>query len=1421
VPAEAADDEALRVLMLGGSSGPHQTEKMSRLVTGPLEKRGIAVSYTENPDVLATGSLSRYHALLLYKDDLVLAPQQETALLGFVEQGGGIVAVHCASACDRAGPRYAGLIGGRFVRHGIGAFRPKIIDSAHPAVAGLRGFEVFDETYVHNQFADDLRVLMVREESGRYEPYTWVRRQGKGRVFYTALGHDERTWSQPMFLELLDRAIRWTAVRSDERHETHPFARVPADLPNYVPRAKWGTEAQRHTSMPVPVSPQESIKHLVLPEGFRAELFAAEPDVVKPIAITWDTRGRAWIAETFDYPNDLQPEGKGHDRIKICDDTNGDGRADRFSVFCDKLSIPTSLVHAGGGVIVSQPPHMLFLKDTDGDDRADSRKVLFTGFGTYDTHAGPSNLRLGLDNWIWATVGYAGFRGTVGGKMHQFGQGIFRFKADGSELEFITPTSNNTWGLGINEFGDVFYSTANNEHSSYLALPNRVYEGVRGWHGVGNARMADHDRIRPISFVRQMDWHGGFTAAAGHSVYTARHFPAEFWNRAAFVCEPTAHLVHLCRIFPRGSGFVSYDGFNLVNSHDEWTSPIVAEVGPDGAVWVIDWYNYVIQHNPTPIGFKTGKGNAYETPLRDRTHGRIYRVISESRPLTRSPRLASDDLDEWVAALASDNMFWRLAAQRYLVDRRQTEAIDRLAALVRNRRTDELGNNPAALHALWTMSGIIQEAPRQGVNGREVTLAERAKLVEVAREAVTHPAPAVRRAALTALADVDKAAVELVAQRVDDPDAHVRCTALLALREVPASPVAASAAVKAVSRLAKEPDRWLLDAATAAAAHHERYFLSAALATSANSSAGNRVIRVVAEHLSRREPTRDAVLDLLESSSQGDPSQTIALVEGVTAGWPRDVKVTIDARAKQVIGALLERGSDDLKLRVARLLTVWRAEAQISELLAGIRTRLLAVVADSSAGESDRLDAARQLAQLNPDRDVIERLLEQIGPRTTPTFAAALFDAMGSATSPVLGELVLTRWKQMTPSVRRAATAFLLRRAEWTGVFLDGLANDAVTVADLDVESVQRLTNYPNVTLATRAKLLLADRGRLPTSDRQKVVAEFLPLAERTGDAGRGREVFRENCSKCHRHGMLGETIGPDLTGFAVHPKAKLLAEVLDPNSSVEANYRQYTVATTDGRILAGMLAAESRTTIELVDSEAKRHVILREDIEELNASTKSLMPEGFEKLKAQDLVDLLEFLSARGRYLPLPLGKSATVVSTRGMFYSADAEVERLIFDDWGPKSIDDVPFQLIDPRGDQLPNVILLHGPIGVVSRGMPRSVRLPCNAPAKAVHLLSGISGWGYPATPKGTISMIVRLHYADGAREDHPLVNGEHFADYIREIDVPKSKLAFKLRGRQVRYLVVAPKRSEPIAEIEFVKGPDRTAPIVMAVTIESP
>ncbi|MCA9157217.1 MAG: hypothetical protein KDA72_02755 [Planctomycetales bacterium] len=281
-----------------------------------------------------------------------------------------------------------------------------------------------------------------------------------------------------------------------------------------------------------------------------------------------------------------------------------------------------------------------------------------------------------------------------------------------------------------------------------------------------------------------------------------------------------------------------------------------------------------------------------------------------------------------------------------------------------------------------------------------------------------------------------------------------------------------------------------------------------------------------------------------------------------------------------------------------------------------------------------------------------------------------------------------------------------------------------------------------------------------------------------------------------------------------------LLTQILDPSRSVESNFRLYSVLTVEDQILSGMLASETRTSIELVDTKGERHSVQRDDIAKLISSMKSLMPEGFEKQIAEDeLIDLLAFLTARGKFLPLPLDKAATVVTTQGMFFNRDAQFEQLVLPDWAPQQIEGIPFVLIDPQGRRVPNAIMLNAPFGTYAPRLPKAISIPCNTTATAFHFLGGVSGMGYPRSGKGTVSLIVRIHYADGESEEHELINGVHLADFTQHTDVAQSKLAIKIGGYQLRFLSVHPQRTAPVDRLELVKGPDGTAPLVLAITAE--
>jgi putative heme-binding domain-containing protein len=485
---------------------------------------------------------------------------------------------------------------------------------------------------------------------------------------------------------------------------------------------------------------------------------------------------------------------------------------------------------------------------------------------------------------------------------------------------------------------------------------------------------------------------------------------------------------------------------------------------------------------------------------------------------------------------------------------------------------------------------------------------------------------------------------------------------------------------------------------------------------------------------------------------------------------------------------------------------------------------LLARVRNASAKSEERIAAAEEiLGYQGDDIEVVKTLLDQVTPKAPPEIAIGTLRALRASEVPETPNLILERLPGLTPECRTAGIGVLLTRPEWTLRLIKAIEQNEISLNDLQLDQKQGLAQHPNAAVRKAALALLKRGGALASPDRQRVIDEFNNVTKSKGDAAAGKKVFLAQCAKCHRHSGEGQNIGPDLTGVAVHPKEHLLIDILDPSRSVEGNFRVYQVTKVDGKVVQGMLAAESKTAVELIDAEGKRQMVLRENIEELVGSNKSLMPEGFEKqVSVKELTDLLEFLTQKGKYIPLPLDKIASAVSTRGMFYDEANRGERLVLPDWQPKTVESVPFVVVDPQGDTTKNVLLLYGPEGKLPPRMPKSASMVCNTPARAIHILGGISGWGFPFSREPSVSVVVRLHYANGKTEDHELKNGNQLADYIRRVDVPGSLFAFAAEGgQQVRYLVIRPEAKDLIERIEFVKGPDGTAPVIVAVTLELP
>jgi len=817
-------------------------------------------------------------------------------------------------------------------------------------------------------------------------------------------------------------------------------------------------------------------------------------------------------------------------------------------------------------------------------------------------------------------------------------------------------------------------------------------------------------------------------------------------------------------------------------------------------VWVLDWYNFIVQHNPTPQGFQNGKGNAFETDLRDKKHGRIYRVVyTKAKPETQ-PDLKDAKVETLVETLKNDNLFWRLQAQRLLVENPEPDASKILEKIIADPKSDEREVH----HAIWTLAGL--------------------KYSGDTTNALKHPSAAIRRAAIALLSNESITVLNLIKSNLhEDPDPGVRLAVWLKFSEIPTQGVATAGSplVHPMASLNATTDRNQADAMMMAwVAHAETVIWAAPSVKTLWTKEGLAALERVALNFASK-PLKNLGTLL---GSLNDTPVSAAIISGFAAGWPAGQAPALTDADEMALAKALTKVPATSRGKLLKLASTWGVkglDAQLAELTKGLFT----VVADAKASDASRLDAAKQVLEFQPsDEAAALKLLDALTPTASPELTLGLLDALGTSKAKNLGGALVEKLPKLSIAARPVALRLVLGRPESAKAFLDAVEKGALRFDMLQLDQKQALAAHPNKELAERAKKLLALGGGLPDANRQKVIDELKPILLKKGDTPNGKKMFTTHCAKCHKHGAEGMQIGPDLTGFAVHPKEEILIHVLDPSRSVEGNYKAYIAKLLDGRVITGVLSAQTKTTVELRDAENKLWNFPLADLDELVESKLSLMPEGFEKqMKPEELTDLLEFLTQKGKYVPIPLDKYATTITTKGMFFDDDGVGERLVFRDWKAKEFEKVPFVLTDPQGDKIKNAILMYGPNGKKAPSMPKSIVLPCNTAAKAIHFLSGIGGWNFPYNDNKTVCLTVRLTYVDGKTEDHELKNGVHFADYIGRADVPESKFAFAMTGgQQVRYLAANPKRTDAVIKtIELIKGPHESAPVVMAVTIETP
>lgn len=1443
--------EPLRVFIRGGQSNRGQEVHAHPRFLGEwtqlLTQRGLKVD--GSMELPTPEQLAKTDVLVMFAQDGGAFPKGplRDGFEAFLKRGGGVVVLHTAAVPTRSiedGSDYwKSVIGGSWV-HGKtkwleGKMSFYYVNRTHPISQGTANFDLDDEIYYDLDMDPRVTVLgaaytphmaenrrnqkNAQPGAGKItvydiQPQMWAfenqRDGGKPyRAFTSLLGHKFATFSHLAYRAVLLRGIAWAGQRAN----LDEFAK-PEEV-----------AALRYPEGGTP-KPADILPTLDIHPAFRVSLVASEPLFNKAMNIDWDPAGRMWVAETPEYPDGRyapapsdyvqrwQPEAKinaegryerpAYDRISILTDTNGDGVMDKKDVFFDGLELVTSFVFHRDGVIVAQPPDVLFIRDTNGDGKGDKVEKLYTNLGTRDTHAVLNNLRWGFDGWIYGTHGYSGTSSVKSGDGSKdfggCGSGVVRFKPDGSAFEQYSSKGGNTWGLQIAWDNEVFWTQPT---SGSLVMHTVMAESQLAKAGVKGLASFSVVKPSPKSFPLipydslpyvQIDWVGSFTAAAGCVIYDGGTWPAQ-WNYSYFTTEPTINLLH--HEYVKASG-VSYVGekeaareeMEFIAGRNLWFRPIEVRTGPDGAMYVVDFCNQAIIHNDTR-GPKHGPRNAAIRPDRDHYYGRIWRVDHKQAAKLTVPNLAKATSADLVKALESVNDNTRATALRLLVEANKADAAPALKQLVASQKAPQ-----ARVAALYALSRTSQ------LDAATLTAAAGDKNEAVRKNAV-------RVAAAVTAPNSKATALRLV----QDGNARVRFEALNALATQDVDAATATALVAAYPSL---DDNWSKAAFLIIAAKAPELFLEAAF-SSGNVIGLTPLLTALTDRLGAGSPDGAAKLVI---SLAGRPASADALKVSMLNALAASSKGNPAASAplSAALKTLLTSGNARVAAAALPLAVRWDANALANE-VKSVGAALVTKLADKAQSDDARVEIANTLLTVRAAVPAAQTgIFSLLASGASAGLQTRVVEALGEQTDDALATELCKVLPKLAAEAQSAALNQLLKRTTWATALLGALETDVVPPALLGPANIHRLRVHPDPAVSKRANALM-DKLRGPAAkEKAELIAKFTPEVQKPGNAAKGKELFTQNCANCHLLGSLGNNVGPNLTGMGAHGPAELLGQILDPNKEVDIAYVAISIETKDGELTDGIVVRENQSIIALRNAGGEKE-IKKSDIKTRKNTGRSLMPEGFEALGAEGLRDLLAFVAGsetRFRFIDL---SSAFTASTRdGLYAGPQPDQGSLPLIKTGAVNAYGVPFNVVDPA--KLPkNVMVLKGgPANIYAqKTFPQTVEAKVGFAAKQLHILGNVGGWAFPFGQAAEESLKITVHYAGGKTEVLAFKNGEEIADYIREVDVAKSKLVRGVTGNgsQVRYASRKLTGDGIIEKLTFESAGKIVAPTTLAITAD--
>ncbi|MFO0908878.1 MAG: PVC-type heme-binding CxxCH protein [Isosphaeraceae bacterium] len=933
------------------------------------------------------------------------------------------------------------------------------------------------------------------------------------------------------------------------------------------------------------LSPQEAIRAMKVPPGFSVELVASEPDLVNPVAMTFDERGRIWVTESLEYPR--RAPGPGRDRVKVLEDTDGDGKVDKVSIFAEGLNIPSGIAVGHGGVWVANSPDILFLQDTDGDGRADRREVIVTGFGRDDTHELPNSMVWGPDGWLYGWNGvfnpsHVEYRG----KTYDFTCAIFRIHPRTRDFEVWCEGTSNPWGIAFDREGSAFASACVIDHLWHLTESGSYLRQ-------GGPYPPYTWRIESI-----VDHAHQKAAYCGIHYYDSDTYP-EAYRGKLFMGNIHGNCVNLDGLVRNGSTYRATTQDDFLTANDAWFMPVSQKTGPDGCLYILDWYDryHCYQDaNRDPAGI-------------DRLKGRLYRVRYKDAPRRAGFDLSTKSVAELVGLLDSGNGYDRDTARRLLVERKDANVDVKLTEMV----LDPKSPRRARLGALWTLvsRGPVATATLMALfDDADPTF--RAWAVRAAGN--TGKVDETLRSKLVALAKDRSPDVQLqvaiAARKVTGVDAVSLLTSVAA--SCGNDPLIPHIVWQNLHPLLESEGRrfaGILDAAPAAATPPALMAI---------------VPRAVDRLLGSSEPDMAAVTSLLRRLLEQDRDASERAIIGLAnrmesqadeRGPAPELRGLVEAAIRTTPPGSL---AEELKLLAA----YWR--------LPGALEAARAALIDPDRQVEQRLRAFAAVRTTMPESEVVELARPLLSGKERAEFRGRLIAALGRLQSAEVASVLLGLYPSLEPELKPRVVELLTQRPHWGKALLAAVGQGKVNPASVNVNQLRRLlaTRDPELVKGVKERWGTVREGRNP--GREQVVARMTRLLRSTpGDATVGAEVFKRLCAQCHKIYGEGQEVGPEITLNGRGSYDQLLSNVFDPSLVIGSAYQATTVALRDGRVLTGLLVEDSPVRVVLKQQGGKVEMIPRSSVEEQKLSPLSLMPEDVEtQLKPQEIADLFAYIT-------------------------------------------------------------------------------------------------------------------------------------------------------------------------------------------------